>query len=136
MKTIETLVEDTKVGSYLLFIYSLILTIVPAIVLAIQFNAAVERNHVITQEVASFYNIPESSSENLMCFQGILHYKNIGEFSGALAFSPNISCSQKELEKLQENTPENIAYIAFVILLVGLLTMVVSWIVIRQSKKE
>ncbi|GAB6069156.1 hypothetical protein JCM30760_02530 [Thiomicrorhabdus hydrogeniphila] len=134
MKTLETMVKGTKVGFYAGFLYGIILVIASAIVFIVQIDKSIQQEHLITQKVASKYSVSEESAKNLVCFQGILHYRNKGALSGFLAFSPNISCSETELNSLKENPADDIATIAFVFLLLGLLMIVISYI--ELAKKD
>ena len=136
MQTLETLVQGTKVGPFLAFVYALIITIASGITLLVQANEAVKKHDEITHKVASAYGLSEASAENLMCFQGILHYKNIGLYSGALAFTPNITCSKDELNKLQENPARTVAFYAYFFLLIGLLLCWSGYFQLKQENRE
>ncbi|MDG6774606.1 hypothetical protein QCB45_09695 [Thiomicrorhabdus sp. ZW0627] len=136
MQTLETMVQGTKVGPFLAFIYALIITIASGITLLIQANEAVKKHDQITQKVALAYGLSEVSAENLMCFHGILHYKNIGLYSGALAFTPNISCSKDELNKLQENPSRTVAFYASIFLLLGILMCWSAYFQLKQDNRE
>ncbi|MEA1989435.1 MAG: hypothetical protein U9N57_09570 [Pseudomonadota bacterium] len=128
MQTLETMTQGTKIGSYAAFLYGLIIAVASAITFFVQTNEAVKQNALIAQEVSSAYGLSESSANNLMCFHGILHYKNVGLFSGYLVFSPNIPCSEAEMKMLQENPAEEVAYVAFLFLLIGLLVTFLSYL--------
>jgi len=136
MQTLETMTQDTKIGSYVAFIYGLIIVIASGITFFIETKQAIKQHTVITQKVALNYGLSEPSASDLICFQGVLHYRNIGLFSGALAFSPNISCSEKELKTLQENPDEEVALTAFLFLVIGIFTTVISYLGIAKDKKQ
>jgi len=93
MQTLETMIQGTKVGSYLAFFYGLIIVIASLIIFAVQTNEAIKNDSVIAHNISSTFDIPETSTNNLLCFNGILHYKNVGAFSGYLAYSVNLPLS-------------------------------------------
>ena len=132
MQTLETMTQGTKVGSYAAFIYGLIIVVASAITFFIETNEATKHHEGITQKVASTYGLPEASAKDLICFQGILHYKNIGLFAGALAFTPNITCSEAELKRLQDNPDAQIAFTAFFFLLIGFFVTFFSYLDIKK----
>ncbi|MBD3821427.1 MAG: hypothetical protein IE914_04075 [Thiotrichales bacterium] len=58
---------------------------------------------VIEKRISDTYKVPLESAHSLQCYQGYLHYPNQGNFSGLLAFTPNIPCNAKELSALSSN---------------------------------
>lgn len=133
MQTLESMTQGTKVGTYTAFIYALTIVIASSITLFVQTDEAVKQHELNTHKVAVTYGLPEASAENLICFQGMLHYNNINPFSGALAFSPSISCSVDELTKLQDNSAEKIADVAALFLMLGLF---ITFFTYREIAKD
>lgn len=123
MTTLETLIKDTSVGQYVAIFYAIILIVASSITFVVQDNLADEQQQKINKQVAETYGLSETSSENLICYQGVLHYKNVHHLSGLLAFSPNIQCTVDELKSLQDNPHDSVADWSLTILLVGFLTL-------------
>lgn len=136
MKTLETMVEGTKVGSYLTVIYAVIIIIASGLTLFVKSTEATNQEELNTQKVAQYYKLSESSAHGVICHQGMLHYRNIGLSSGVLPFNPSIVCSENELEVLQDNPSLSIASIAFIFLLLGLLVFLISYKELKNGQTK
>lgn len=132
MQTLETMIQGTKIGAYAALFYGVLICIFSGVVLIAQVSGFSAQQERFAKYVSSTYTVPvtKASPENLMCFQGILHYKNVGIFSGALAYAPNIICDEDKFNEMKSDSESPVIYavIALIVLLLGALAIISAYI--------
>lgn len=58
-----------------------------------------DRANQIEANLSNQYKVPVEVAGTLKCYKGYLHYPNTGTFSGLIAISPNIQCSEDNFKK-------------------------------------
>lgn len=119
MQTLDNLVEDTSIGRVLLMAYMAILIIASVIVLSVSLLLAHQQGSIVQSEMSQFYGIPSEGAELTVCYNGMLHYKNMGAFSGLLSYSPVIPCTKESHQKMQGTNYIEIALLAMLFILIG-----------------
>jgi len=75
---------------------------------------------LVQHEIAEFYHIPLAGADDAVCHNGMLHYQNVGAFSGVLTYSPVIRCSKGELQQMKGQDHRNVTLLSMLMILMGM----------------
>jgi len=134
-RTLEDLTKGTSIGHYALMGYGLILAIVGVGLLVVSLYMYHQHTKLVQQEVAKFYNIPLAGAEGAVCHNGMLHHQNVGFFSGGLAYSPVIKCSNNELQQMKGQEHRDVILLSMLMILIGLTMFVKEWLGLGERVK-